>query len=63
MMLFSPAMLIAGEHGGKEHGGTAAKEHGSHGTKAATILKAATALDASDPELAKELRAIAKHLG
>ena len=56
--LWSPAVLLAGEHGGKEQAG---KEHGgaqmeSH---AATIREAAAILKATHPDLAAKLEAIA----
>lgn len=70
--LWTPATLLAGEHGGKEHGGTepAAQEHGgkvmegSHGMTedhAATLKEAAKVLrEAGRSDLADKLEAMAK---
>jgi len=65
LLVFTPVVLTAGEHGGKEHGG---EEHGgeavegSHGKEgqAAVLLEAAAALESSNPGLAAKLRAMAE---
>ena len=58
--LGGPAVLLAGEHGGQEHGGAAVEEGRSH----AVILKeAAAALQATNPGLASELEEIAEEEG
>lgn len=62
-----PSGLLAGEHGGKEHGGTApaaAGQEGSHGMErdeAALLRAAATALrqGQSRPDLAEKLEELA----
>lgn len=51
-----PQFLLAGEHGGQEHGGTAVEPTSDH---AATIREAAALLKATDPDLAARLEAIA----
>lgn len=59
--LWSPAVLLAGEHGGSEHGGT--KVEGSHGMTEdhmATLKEAAQALKDTHPDLAKKLEDMAK---
>jgi hypothetical protein len=71
LSVWSTPNVSAAEHGGKEHGGAAkatAMEHSGHehagaGLDAAsTILEAAMELDASNPELADQLREIADSL-
>jgi len=61
MLAWSPALVLAGEHGGSaihEHGGAAME--GSHGEGDAAILqKAASILKASHPDLAAQLEAVA----
>lgn len=64
----SPAVLLAAEHGGKEHGGTsstAASHEGSHGMEMdeVTLLKEAAAAlreGQSRPDLAEKLEQLAK---
>lgn len=60
--LWSPAVLLAGEHGGSEHGGT--KVEGSHGMTedhAATLNEAAKVLrEAGRSDLADKLEAMAE---
>lgn len=51
-----PQILLAGEHGGQEHGGTAVEAGQGH---AATIQEAAAILKATHPDLAARLEAIA----
>ncbi|PIQ81551.1 MAG: hypothetical protein COV76_08245 [Candidatus Omnitrophica bacterium CG11_big_fil_rev_8_21_14_0_20_64_10] len=66
--MIQPSVLLAGEHGGKEHGGTApaaAGQEGSHGmemSEAALLKEAATALrkGQSRPDLAEKLEKLAK---
>lgn len=65
-LLFTPAALLAAEHGGtavtQEHGGEAVHE-GSHGLAAedsAKLEEAAVALEATRPDLADWLREFAK---
>lgn len=58
-----PSVLLAGEHGGKEHGG--AVSEGSHGmemNEAAVLKEAAAALrkGQSRPDLAEKLEKLAK---
>ncbi|MBI4115172.1 MAG: hypothetical protein HY447_01215 [Candidatus Omnitrophica bacterium] len=61
--LWSPAVLLAGEHGGsevKEHGGEAVEGSHQHGEgHAATIREAASILKSTHPDLAAKLEAIA----
>jgi len=71
--LWNPAILFAGEHGGKEgakeHGGKepGAQEHGGTAVEgghahAATLMEAADALRATHPDLASKLEAIAEEM-
>ena len=53
--------LLAGEHGGSEHGGTAVEGSYSHGEDhAATLREAASILKATHPDLATKLEEMAK---
>ena len=63
-LVVSPSALMAAEHGGKEHGGGAVKEHGSSTVSGdvAILKEAASALKASRPDLAAKLEAMAKSL-
>lgn len=71
-----PWVLLAAEHGGKEHGGTApaaVSHEGSHGTEegramlspgdVATLQEAEAALKSTRPDLAKRLHALIHKLG
>ncbi|MBI1953867.1 MAG: hypothetical protein HYS41_07075 [Candidatus Omnitrophica bacterium] len=66
--IVQPSILLAAEHGGKEHGGTAstaASHEGSHGmemNEAALLKEAAAALrkGQSRPDLAEKLEKLAK---
>ncbi len=65
-VLYPAGALLAGEHGGKEHGGASAtQEHGgaAPAVKAndeeATLREAADALRATRPDLAAKLEALA----
>lgn len=55
------AGLLAGEHGGSEHGGTAVEGSHSHGEDhAATLREAASILKATHPDLAAKLEEMAE---
>ena len=74
--IWSAAPIVAAEHGGSEHGGSAVKEdggsehggakmegsHGHEGSHADVLLEAASELQISNPDLAAQLTAIAKTL-
>jgi len=76
LMMYTPMRVVAGEHGGSEHGGqkAATQEHGggslapaegSHTTSAdvTSILQAAKILEEINPRLSRDLERIAKELG
>ena len=66
LSIFAISPLFAGEHGGKEHAGSAAKEQGGTLTTAKTdaqwLNEAADVLAKSHPEHASQLKRIASEL-
>ena len=60
-LVTQPVFAIAGEHGGKEHSGSGAKEMSKHSQKQRTLLEAADLLRDTRPDLALELEAMAGH--
>lgn len=64
-VLYPVGALLAGEHGGKEHGGSSATQEprgaapAAAGDEAAVLREAADALRATRPDLAAKLDALA----
>jgi len=62
----APVSVLAGEHGGKEHGGSTNEHGGSHAAAGVsdsdTVAAAAKALRSVNPALASELDRIADEL-